>query len=343
VLVQLYPKCYILALINRETVKMKALITVIVLLVSTVAMAFVGFVPQAEADGDVLILSHTIFQTYGFSPFSVDKGDYQVAGEVQNVGAQAHHFNVTGEFYDSNNEIVGTSLLIDTMPDWAPSYLHVVLPGKKSPFTVYLSRFDEETGDFRLVDHYSLKVTTSPATNYQSGFEIVSQSSHQAGGSLFIEGEIRNIGTEYIDGFNVFATFYNETGEVVAVSSEGGGYTLLDGSTGERGFPPNKTASFGVKLDGFNEGGRLQRVDRYELTVEGYDYSLWTSDGQLINPEIVYVLGSLPKQEENPEQPENSPFILYAAIATIAAVLLIATVLILRKRKTGLRNKQQTV
>src|SRR3989304_2799451 len=121
-------------------VKMKALTIVVMLLVSTVAIAaFANLAPQAKADEDVRILSHTIYQHYGFAPFSVDKGDYQVAGEVQNVGTQALHFNVTCEFYDSNNEIVGTSFLIDTLPDWAPSYLHVVLPGKKSPFTVYLS------------------------------------------------------------------------------------------------------------------------------------------------------------------------------------------------------------
>jgi hypothetical protein len=316
--------------------KIKSLTILIILIVALVvsSVAFVGLIPQAEADGDVVILSHTIYQTWGFPPFSVSKGDYQVAGEVQNVGAQALHFNVTGEFYDSNNEIVGTSFLIDTLPDWAPSYLHVVLPGKKSPFTVYLSRFDEETGDFRSVDHYSLKVTTSPANLYQSGFEILSQSSHEiAGSGIFIEGEIKNIGTEYVDGFLVFATFYNETGEVVAVAPGGGAYA------GQGGFPPNQTAYFSTKLDEFQDGGRLQRVDRYELTAEGYDYSLWTVDGQLIDPEIVYVLGSVPKQEEeSPKQPENSPIALYVAIAAIVAILLISTLLILRKRRGG-KNK----
>jgi len=322
---------------------MKVMTIVIILLVSTVAtVAFACFVSQARADGDVVILSHTIFQYYGFPPFSVDKGDYQVAGEVQNVGVQALRFNVTAEFYDSSNEIVGTAFLSDSLADVAPSYLHVLLPGKKSPFVIVLSRFNEG-GDFRMVDHYSLKVTSSPANLYKSGFEILSQSSHEAAGTLFIEGEIKNIGTEYVDGFMVFATFYNETGEVVAVASEGGGYTLVDASTGERGFPPNQTLSFSTKLDGFNEGGRLQQVDRYELTAEGYDYSLWTADGQLINPEIVYVLGSVTQPEEEPNEPESSPIILYAAVATIVAVLLTATLLMLRKRNTMNRNLQPTV
>jgi hypothetical protein len=308
-------------------VKMKAWTIVVMLLVSTVAItAFANPSPQAKADEDVRILSHTIFQDYGPPPSSVDKGDYQVAGEVQNVGTQALHFNVTAEFYDSNNEIIGSGFLSDSHT----SYLHVLLPGKKSPFVIFLSRFNE-AGDFIPVDHYSLKVTTSPATLYQSGFEIISQSSHEiAGSGIFIEGEIKNIGTEYVDGFIVFATFYNETGEVVAVSIEGGAYA------GERGFPPNQTAYFSAKIEDFNRfGGRLQRIDTYELTAEGYDYSLWAVDGQLINPEIVYVLGTVPEQEEEEsvKQPENSPLILYAAIAIIVAVLLIVTFLLFRKRK----------
>jgi hypothetical protein len=337
--IQRYQKYYILSLANPERINMKALALVIILMVSTVVA--VASIPQARADGDVVILSHTIFQTEGFPPFSFDNGDYFVAGEVQNVGTEALHFNITANFYDSNNEIIGTAFLSDTLADVPPSYLHVLLPGKKSPFQIYLSRFDEVTGDFRLVDHYSLKLTTSQASNFQSGLEILSQSSHEAAGTIFIEGEVKNIGTEYMDGFMVFATFYDKNGEVLAVASEGGGYTLVDAS-GERGFPPSQTASFSVALEDFREGGRLQQVDTYEVTAEGYDYSLWTADGQLINPEIVYVLGSVesPSPTEEPNQPEDLSLILYAAIVAIVVVLLIVTLLVLRKRNERNRKLQ---
>ena len=341
--IQRYHKYYILSLANPERINMKALALVVILMVSTVVA--VVSIPQARADGDVVILSHTIFQTEGFPPFSFDNGDYFVAGEVQNVGTEALHFNITANFYDSNNEIIGTAFLSDTLADVPPSYLHVLLPGKKSPFQIYLSRFDEVTGDFRLVDHYSLKLTTSQASNFQSGLEILSQNSHEAAGTLFIEGEVKNIGTEYMDGFMVFATFYDENGEVLAVASEGGSYTLVDAS-GERGFAPSQTASFSVALEDFREGGRLQQVDTYEVTAEGYDYSLWTADGQLINPEIVYVLGSVespsssPSPTEEPNQPEDLSLILYAAIVAIVVVLLIVTLLVLRKRNKRNRKLQ---
>jgi hypothetical protein len=301
-------------------------IVLILLVLGCSVLVPASLFPQARAVDDVVILYHTIYQTWGFSPFSVSKGDYFVAGEVENTGTQPLHFNITAEFFDANSELLETAFLDDTLADAPPSYLHVLLPGKKSPFAVFLSRFDETSGTFRLVDHYNLKVTTSAAGPYKSGFQIVTQSSHEAGGSLFIEGNIKNIGTDNIDGFNVFATFYNQTGEVVAVASEGQSFT----------FSPNQTATFGVKLDGFNEGGRLEKVSRYELTAEGYDPSLWTADGQLISPETVYILGSVPTDEE--PNPDGSPWLIYiAAIITIIVLILLAF-LFLRKRKKG-KNK----
>jgi hypothetical protein len=309
---------------------MKSQTVVILLLTLTMVVALIGFSPQVRADGDVVILSHTIYQTWGFPPFSIDKGDYWIAGEVQNEGTQALQFNITADFYDSNGIITASAFLTDSFTDTPPSYLHVLLPGEKSPFTIYLSRFDD-TGNFRLVDHYNLRITASNASNFRSGFQILSESSHETAGTLLIEGEIKNIGTNYIDGFNVFATFYNQTGEVVSVTSEGGTFTRA--APGE-GFAPNQTATFSIKLDDFLEGGRLQRVDRYELTVEGYDYSLWTADGQLINPEIVYVLGALPTQvSEQEPAPESSPFILYVAAIAIIAVLAVVAILVFRKRR----------
>jgi hypothetical protein len=316
---------------------MKAFALVTLLLVSAAVLASVGFVSQVKADGEVIILSDTIYQNYGYAPFSISKGDYIIAGEVQNVGAEALHFNITAVFYDAGGSVIGTSFLSDSFSDASPCFLHVLLPNRRSPFAVWFSRFDE-TGNFRLVDHYSLDVSTSPAEVFHSGFAIVSNSSHEAGSSLFVEGDLKNIGTEYIDGYNVFATFYKENGDVLAVSMEGGAYTLVDPSTGERGFPPNQTTYFSVSLNGFNEGGRLEEVSRYELTAEGYDYSSWTSDGQLISPEVVYVLGVVQEPVE-PVQTEGFPYGVYVTVAAAIAVLLIVAFLVLRRRRKGSLQK----
>jgi hypothetical protein len=316
---------------------MKTFTLVTLLLVSATVFASLSFVSEVKADGDVIILSDTIYQNYGYAPFSISKGDYIVAGEVQNIGAEALHFNITALFYNADGSIIGTSFLSDSYSDTSPCYLHVLLPGMRSPFAVWLSRFDE-TGTFRLVDHYRLEVSTSPAEVFHSGFAIVSNSSHEAGGSLYIEGDLKNIGTDYVDGYNVIATFYKENGDVLAVSMESTAYTLVNPSTGEKGFPPNQTSIFSVSLNGFNEGGRLEEVSRYELTAEGYDYSLWTSDGQLISPEVVYVLGVV-QEPVGPDQTEVFPYDVYAAVAVAIAVLFIVAFLVSRRRMKGSLQK----
>ena len=312
--------------------KSPAIVLTVVLILTFSAAQFTASVltSQAQTHGDVVILSDTIYQVYGFVPFSESKGDYTVSGEVQNNGAEALHFNVTANFYDSNNNIISTKYLTDSYTETPPSFLHVLLPGKKSPFSIYLPRWNE-TGYFQLVDHYGLEVTSEPAGTYRSGIEIVSQNSHQDGGSLYIEGEVKNIGPYYMDGIMVFGTFYDETGDVVAVTSEGGGYVGPSPSQTETGLAPNYTTSYFLKIDGYE--GRLEKIDRYELTAEGYDYSLWTAGGQLINPEIVYVLGLVQDQPPEPAEPDGFPFAVYAVIAAVVAVLLIAAFLVFRKRR----------
>jgi hypothetical protein len=322
---------------NRIEATMKIFALITLLLISATIFTSVSLVSQVKAEGDVIILSDTIYQNYGYAPFSISKGDYIVAGEVQNVGAEALHFNITAVFYDASGNVIGSSFLSDSSSDTSPCYLHVLLPGRSSPFTVWFSRFDE-TGLFRVVDHYSLQVSTSSAGVFHSGFAIVSDTSHEADGSLYVEGDLKNIGTNYIDGYNVFATFYKENGDVLAVSMEGGAYTRVDPVTGERGFPPNQTAYFSMALNGFNEGGRLEEFSRYELTAEGYDYSLWSSDGHLINPEVVYVLGVVQEQVE-PVDTEDFPFIAIIAAATAIVVVLIVAFLVLKRSRKGSLQK----
>jgi hypothetical protein len=94
-----------------------------------------------------------------------------VTGEVQTPNCL--HFNITGTF-TFNEQIIGTAYLTDTQPDFGPSYLHVIYPAKIS-LELFLSRFNQ-TGDFIIVDHYTLTINTSPASHKQ-GLEITQQDS----------------------------------------------------------------------------------------------------------------------------------------------------------------------
>jgi hypothetical protein len=290
---------------------------------------FVGFFSEVRAQENISVLSTTIYQTYGYAPFSVSKGDYILAGEAENFGSEAQKFNVTATFYDGAGSILGTAYLSDSLTDAPPCYLHVLLPNQKSPFSVWFSKFDEQ-GNFRLVDHYDLVLTTSPAGTYQPSLEVLSKSSHEAGSTLYVEGNIENTGPTRMDNLNVYVTYYKQNGDVLAVSMEGG-----------TSLAPKETSSYSVSLNGFNEGGRLEEIYRYEVTAEGYDNRLWTADGQLISPEVVYVLGT-PEATVAPVQPESFPYLIYiAAIVLVIVIIGIAVLLVKSSKKKNRANKLQ--
>jgi hypothetical protein len=283
---------------------------------------FAAYLSESSAKENINVLSTTIYQTYGYAPFSVSKGDYIVAGEVENFGSEAQKFNVTATFYDASGSILGTAYLSDSLADASPCNLHVVLPNQKSPFSVWFSRFDEQ-GNFRLVDRYAVVITTSPAGTYHSSLEILSNNSHEAGSTLYVEGNIKNTGSKTMDNLNVYVTYYKQNGDVLAVSMEGGS-----------GLAPNATGPFSVSLNGFNEGGRVEEIYRYEVVAEGYDNSLWTADGQLINPEVVYVLGT-PKATIVPVQPESFPYLIIIAIVLVIAIIVAIVLFVRNSKKIG--------
>jgi hypothetical protein len=301
----------------------------LILLGLLLASAFLlaGSFSNVKAQDHVGILSTTIYQNYGFNPFSVSKGDYLVVGEVQNSGSQAQKFNITATFYDGEGYILGSSYLSDSNPDASPCYMHVLLPNAKSPFEIWFSRFDEE-GNFRLVDHYELVVNTSPAGTYFPSLEITSQSSHETDGTLYVEGNIKNTGTKTMNHFNTFVTFYNQNSEVVAVAMETG-YSSSPISE-SMGFAPGEIASFIVGLNGFNEGGRLEAISNYTITAEGYDNSQWT-DGHLTTPEVVYILGT-PQETVAPVAAQDQPYLVYVVAIVVAVILIAVAYLLVRKR-----------
>ena len=280
---------------------------------------------EARAQETVGVLSSTIHQTGGNAPFSVGKGDYLVVGEVENSGSNPQKFNLTATFYDSSGAILGTSYLSDSLPDASACYLHVLLPNQKSPFLVWFSRFDQQ-GNFRLVDHYELVLTTSLADSYHPSLVVLSSSSHEAGGSLFVEGSIQNVGSESTDGLGVYVTFYDANGDVVAVSAEG-----------TKGLVPSEIVPFIVPLNGFNEGGRLEVIDRYTIVAESYQYSLWNGEGQLIRPEVVYTLGT-PKPTVAPVQPESLNYIFILVGVFVVVVATVVALILLRSKRVKPRN-----
>ena len=76
-----------------------------------------------SAAGQVNILSH--------SGWLDSVGYYHVSGEVQNVGDGALSFvKVTATFYDVSSTVIAV--------DFTYTALSVILPGRKSPFEIFL-------------------------------------------------------------------------------------------------------------------------------------------------------------------------------------------------------------
>ncbi|MEM1582458.1 MAG: FxLYD domain-containing protein [Candidatus Bathyarchaeia archaeon] len=200
---------------------------------------------KAESGGTVIVLpNHTGWRDA--------LGYYRVSGEVENVGNSAvKDVWITATFYDSNDNLIGTA--------YEHAYLHVLLPGRKSPFEVLLS-----TAAASQVHHYSLSVVATDTDPIPDGLEILSSNSYiDITGSLVVEGNIRNIASNTAHSVRVIAAFYNETGYVVATS-----YSYLS----SQDLSPNETASFDIVLS-FSTG-RVPLVATYSLTAESLEYAV---------------------------------------------------------------------
>jgi len=206
-------------------------------------LSFTVTVQRVEATAQVNILTHTGYLD--------SLGYYHVVGEVQNAGDVAVNFvKVRATFYDANNIVIATSFSY-TMMD-------VLLSGRKAPFDIILS----DTAQSVYVASYSLGVTFSATSPKPIGLQILSNSSYVDGiGWMHIVGEIKNIGTVTATFVKVVATYYNATGNVVAVA-----FTYSD----PKDLAPNQKAPFDILLS----AGRTPYVASYALEAESTQYAV---------------------------------------------------------------------
>ena len=220
----------------------KKLFAVSFILVAIFSTSFIGSAlaaPQIE-----ILNSHTSF----LDPI----GYFNVVGEVQNVGDQAaNNVFVTATYYNAGNEVVGT---------WVNNIgLSVLLPDRKSPFRVEFV----DVGQSALVDHYSLEIEFTPTDSIPKQLQIASHnSSVDVGFGLFeILGEVENTGDSTATYVTVFATCYDEAGNVIQV---GGDYTEpVNVGVGQKG-------SFTLWIDHENP----DLINSYTLTAESENYAL---------------------------------------------------------------------
>lgn len=222
----------------------KASFTILLLLQFSAALSTCA--TQVEAAGSVEILSNT-----GYLDSS---GNYNVVGEVQNVGSQAVNFiQVTATFYDSHDTVVDSRFDL--------TMLYVLLNGRKSPFEIALLDVAESSR----VSRYSLAVTYLETSPLPMKLEILSHTNQtDAEGNMHIVGNLRNNGDEKLVNAKVVATYYDVSWHVVAAALIGFDPEL----TGD--INPNQIVPFEIILD----KARAQYVQTCALAAESNQYAM---------------------------------------------------------------------
>jgi hypothetical protein len=219
--------------------------------------AFCSFFQSAKALGNVKILSH--------SSFYDSLNTLWVVGEVENTGDMATQFTkVTATFYNSSNQVVAV--------ETGYTEIDVLLPGRKSPFSIMLLK---SSGSLE-VYNYSLTVSWD---NYAAGkplaLQFLSNSSTIDGrGHMHVLGEIKNTGSLTARFTKVIATFYDANGTVVGEEWD---------YTEPSDISPNQTAAFDIELIYTQQ---VMKVASYTLTAESMEYALIPEYNQTTIPLI---------------------------------------------------------
>lgn len=168
----------------------------------------VTYEPTAEAapvQAQVPILSWVVYHE------TVPTEWIDLFGEVQNnTGQNIKSVQIIGTLYDGDGKVINASS--------TSAFSTILAPGQRSPFQLRFRRYFtpgsssdslDYVGDPVLVVDYQ---TTSESP--VSGLEIINDRA-EMGGNLHILGEVRNNNTRAVRSVEVFATLYNEAGQVI--------------------------------------------------------------------------------------------------------------------------------
>jgi hypothetical protein len=193
---------------NLELRKILSIIT-IVLLLSTLCLTLVSQNVSSKTQ-DIKISS--------YSHYMDSLGILDIVGEVQNIGTSAIERAVlTAVVYGSDGTIQGTVT--------GYAWLSYLVPQQKSPFLLEINTpIDYDNWYFVEVSKIEISVTEAKEVNnyVYSDFEITVNSAGVSTnewdkGAYWIEGVVRNTGSQTASKLVVSAVFYNSSNCVVAV------------------------------------------------------------------------------------------------------------------------------
>jgi hypothetical protein len=144
-----------------------------------------------------------------------DTNDYfVVVGEVKNNLATAiESIQINATFYDAKNNTINTSSTFEEK-----SAVPVIEPGQKAPFTIRLALNSLTT----IPNRCDLLLSYFKSSNEASAkFDILNQtSSLDNNGYYIISGWVQDVSPGKATGVSVICTFYDQEGNVTAVSRD---------------------------------------------------------------------------------------------------------------------------
>lgn len=188
---------------NRKIIITAAVIIIIIIAGIGIYQLTLPTAPTSEAPPPKIMSDNSYVTNDTGPPF------YEVVGEVRNnLKTNIESVNVTATFYDTENNVIGTS--------YSPTVKKILEPEELSPFIIrlLLNSPTEVPARYELTLSY---VRTNEETI--AGLEITNRtSSVNADGYYRVYGEIHNRGERKAYFLKIFCTYYDSDGNVTAIS-----------------------------------------------------------------------------------------------------------------------------
>ena len=249
----------------------------------------------------------------------IDSLDYFiVVGELQNKGSNTiNSVFLSGIVYTKDGESQADS--------YAQAFVNQLLPQQKAPFYIEYTPSSSYTGDLNWfnigVDSVDFSVNLAESTTEYQYPDLSIESSSggvDVEGVYWVNGEIKNSGTQTAKNIRVVGTFYNSSDCVVAV-----GYTDVLIPTS---LSPSDIVSFKVGAFDLNQTlvSPILKISSYSLLIQTEEPILTGDPPDL--PEI----NPSPTSSENSNVLSNE--IIFATVGILAIIGSIGILLMLRKK-----------
>jgi len=190
---------------------MKKTLTLFLVFICAASLMF-AFTPNARSQSD----NNLVVKSYSWytSPFT---GYFVVVGELENTGTDiVHSATMRGFAYNASGDIQAEA-------EWVQIYSTQILPNETAPFYMYFTDSSSVNGTLDwvpTVDHIGFNTYTLEADNTQNNNElyvVAHNGAIDASGNYSVTGIVLNRGEEYPQNVWVVGSFYDASGQVVAV------------------------------------------------------------------------------------------------------------------------------